>query len=313
MDGESLRLRKACAGPGFAVCMQCLGELPGAFFIYPFRMVISRFLQLLVCLSFVFVWSPAEAQTKSKPACGFTLLPLAEGNTWTYEYVPGPYEDEAEEKLRKNRRIKRGRRPLPIPPLNIKITVTSVKNVSGGKEIKLKEVTTYKNPASAVTRDTNIRCDAEGVFISPQSFFYAGEPGGGLLIDLKLKKSIRKTFPRPLPKKWQNTAEYDFVYKTTPKSGIPEKKGTMGIDQSWEKLGQIELTIGEITYKKVFMLKYEFTGEIVVEGLKKKGYIPEGAVGYMWFKPTIGPLRIFNSSAHAFELTVSNLLPDEKK
>jgi hypothetical protein len=124
-----------------------------------------------------------KAPAKVTSVCPGKVLPLAVGNTWTYESVQAsdgkggvimPREDLI--KLR------------PLPATKIVVTVTGAETDKKSQEttVSLKETITYditKDPKTPKLFDqvveSTIVCSPKGKFeISPQSFFFAGEPGG---------------------------------------------------------------------------------------------------------------------------------------
>lgn len=135
-------------------------------------------LRLLVA-ALLFVAPAVSAAPKAgkgaAPACGIKLVPFVTGNVWTYKRVPAPIETpKSLEKL------------APRQPDQIVVTVTSVETKGTDTVIALEEKMTYnlstdtaKPKPSERTVASSITCTAKGRFdISPESFFFAGEPGG---------------------------------------------------------------------------------------------------------------------------------------
>src|SRR5687768_2088551 len=125
----------------------------------------------------------ADAAPKKKgagkptpPACGVKVLPLVLGNTWTYENVAAP--DAGDPQVT---------RIAPTPPKSFTITVTKVEAKGTDTLVTLEEKFQYaaketkdpKKPAMIEkTVTSTITCNAKTKFeISPESFFFAGEPG----------------------------------------------------------------------------------------------------------------------------------------
>ena len=118
---------------------------------------------------------------KTAPACGASVLPLVVGNQWTYATVAAPLPATPDIV-----------RIAPALPKGFVITVTSVETKDGETVVTLEEKITYDmtkdvkkpNVENRVVTST-IRCSAKKFDISPESFFFAGEPGGftGLTVD----------------------------------------------------------------------------------------------------------------------------------
>ena len=110
---------------------------------------------------------------KAPAPCGAKILPLVEGNKWTYVFVESgvPLRDDLT-KL------------TPAQPGEVVITVKSVETKGPDTVVTLEEKTktdikTPKGPVSDErTISSTITCNAKKFEISPDSFFFAGEPGG---------------------------------------------------------------------------------------------------------------------------------------
>jgi hypothetical protein len=137
--------------------------------------------------------SQPKAPAKVTSVCPGKVLPLAVGNTWTYESVQArdskgqpvpPREDMV--KLR------------PLLATKIVVTVTGAETKDQETTVKLKETISYditKDPKTPKLFDqvveSTIVCSTKGKFdISPESFFFAGEPGG--FRGIKFSKFERK-------------------------------------------------------------------------------------------------------------------------
>src|SRR5687768_4588844 len=118
-----------------------------------------------------------KAAPKSNAACGVKILPLVEGNTWTYEQVAS--RDPILPELAKL---------APRAAKKIVITVKSVTAKGADTVATLEEKSTYeivaenkekKKPAvmAEVIVTSTISCNKTKFEISPESFFFAAEPG----------------------------------------------------------------------------------------------------------------------------------------
>jgi hypothetical protein len=147
---------------------------------------------------------PAPAKKKTPPACGVKILPLVTGNSWKYTNVLSPTPPR--EDLAKI---------VPPAAKSVTITVKNIETKEVGKEketvVTLEEVSAYdaktfkrvaarkkgkdkkddkkddkdkkdddkKKEDDTITITSTIRCNGKDKFeISPESFLFAGEPGG---------------------------------------------------------------------------------------------------------------------------------------
>jgi len=108
------------------------------------------------------------------------VLPLQVGNTWTYEAVQA--RDGKGTPIVERDDMKKLR---PLPAIKIVVTVTAVDKKEQEATVKLKETITYDITKGETKKlfdqvvESTIVCSPKGKFdISPQSFFFAGEPGG---------------------------------------------------------------------------------------------------------------------------------------
>lgn len=125
----------------------------------------------------------AKGPAKVTSVCPGKVLPLQMGNTWTYESVAARdskgnpvFPPENMTKL------------LPLRASKVIVTVTAVEPNKEKQEttVRLKETATYditKDPTKPKlfeqVVESVIVCSPKGKFdISPNSFFFAGEPGG---------------------------------------------------------------------------------------------------------------------------------------
>jgi len=103
----------------------------------------------------------AQQKKTARPACGIRALPLAEGSQWTYQYYTPP-----------DVQLPSGLRVQDPPTATVK--VLSVAKNGDKTVISLEE--SYRK----VVVKTQLECDKNGLIIPPDSFFFAGQPGGGL-------------------------------------------------------------------------------------------------------------------------------------
>lgn len=147
-------------------------------------------MRTVALLSLVLAPALAEAAPKTTaagkpagPACGAKILPLAVGNTWTYTQMPysAPPDKDRE-------------RITPMQPKQVVVAVTGVEAQGADTVVTLAETVTYevadpKKPESKIPLErkftSKVTCNAKTFAISPESFFFAGEPGAfeGMTLD----------------------------------------------------------------------------------------------------------------------------------
>jgi hypothetical protein len=254
----------------------------------------------------------------SSPACGVKILPLVEGNTWTYENTAAPMPPEDAIK-----------RIAPEPAKTVVITVKSVDVKKGADTVvTLEEKVTRdltKDPKKPLlderTLTTTITCNKKKFVISPDSFFFAGEPGGylGLKID---------TIDHPKP--------------TNANSWVLTSKGGIGADQWREELtmhwtrvptegseaqlgsGKLELErsytpqqpepvttkYGSWTAEKLGLIT---TGRVTLEHAEappadgKPAELPANWLTTQWLATDVGLVQSLNSYAHMYQLVSATL------
>lgn len=135
------------------------------------------------------VAQPAQPAQPARPAppkkvtsvCPGKLLPLQLDNTWRYESVEAR-DSKGQPVFPPENMV----RLLPLRATRLTVTVTAVEAGKDETTVKLKETITYditKDPRAPRLFDqvveSKIVCSKKGKFdISPESFFFAGEPGG---------------------------------------------------------------------------------------------------------------------------------------
>lgn len=117
------------------------------------------------------------------PACGVRVLPLAEGHSWTYAEMPSTMAPDKDKQ-----------RITPPQPKQVKVTVTKVEASGDDTVVTLDETLTFevadpKKPEKKIPFErkvtSTVTCNAKKFEVSPESFFFSGEPGAyvGMTID----------------------------------------------------------------------------------------------------------------------------------
>lgn len=235
----------------------------------------------------------AHAQPKPKPACGLKDLPFITGHSWTYESFEPPAADGQKKKA-------------PIhQPNPAKKVVIKVLGVETGDD----KVTTIRlsEDVDGDVRETELRCTDAWLDVSPHSFFYTGEPGGGSLIELAGLEREGHTYELRRGSlggpQWTEMLEASVERKATEGTQATMSPGTLELRRDVTVGGRERVTIASGSYTPTRM-QYELSGRARVEPNPEKPVeIPAGAVGALWFVPDIGVVQAYNVQGHFYQLT----------
>lgn len=261
----------------------------------------------------VLIAAPSLAVAKPKAgACGSTILPLAEGNTWTYQTVAAPLPAEPA--------IVRISPPLPK---GFVITVKSIEQQGGDTVVTLEEKITYEylNPKDDKKPTTEervvtatITCNAKKFDISPESFFFAGEPGG--FGGLKLDKLDRKGTSWKLTRgtfgdtEWPEDIVATYAREPHAESGAKLGGGKLEMERRFTPLvpESIVTKTGSFKAEKIAVTT---TGRVTLDGPlapePKPMEMPAGWINQLWFVEGTGVVQSLNRYAHMYQLADSTL------
>lgn len=229
-----------------------------------------------------------KKKAKVKPACGMKVLPFAEGVEWKYQsFVPEGVE------------MAKGVRIQEPPELLIK--VTKVSKAPGGKTVIALEESYRK-----VMVKTTLECDKKGLTVPPESFFFAGQPGGGLL--MKLGKVERKAETNVF-EGGKLTGEAFEELKTSATREASPDTGAVLVPAKLEmertmKVGAQKETVesGITTHKAATRLAIQLTGRSTLDTAPDKPYLFPPLDIAMFFEPEIGVVQVRNSLGQAWKL-----------
>jgi hypothetical protein len=258
----------------------------------------------------------AGAAKLSPPACGMKLLPLVVGNSWTYENVMA-----AQPAVDAIKRIS------PDPAKAITITVKSIDAKKGADTVvTLEEKVTRdltKDPKKPLlderTLETTITCNDKKVVISPDSFFFAGEPGGylGLKIDSLDHPTPSNAASWVITKggigeqPWREDLKVHWT--RVPTEGSQAKLGSGTLDLERVVQPQMPENIGTKagTYSKTEVLLLTTTGRVTLDNplvpTDKPLALPANWVTRLWIAPDAGVVQTLNSFAHEYQLVSATL------
>lgn len=256
--------------------------------------------------------------TQSPPACGVKLLPLVEGNSWTYDNVAAaqPAEDAI-------------KRIAPEPAKEVVITVKQVDAKKGADTV----VTLEEKITRDLTKDpkkpqldertitTTITCNDKKFVISPDSFFFAGEPGGyiGLKIDSldhpKAANANSWVFAKGGSgfgaQPWRE--EMTMHWTRVPSEGSEAKLGSgkLELERSFQPqpLDNVVTKLG--SYSKTEKLALITTGRVTLDTpavpQDKPAELPANWLTTIWIAPNTGVVQTLNSYAHEYQLVSATL------
>ena len=247
---------------------------------------------------------------KAPPACGVKMLPLVVGNEWTYTSVGAP--QPAPEQIAKI---------APPEPQTLHVEVKSVEKKGTETVVTLEEKTSTnisndeKKPnVIERTLTTTITCGPSKFTISPDSVFFAAEPGGfyGMTIDkLDRKGSSWKVNATGAlaEEKWEEDVAIQWSRHETAGSEAKLGAGKLDLERVYQP-SQNELVItklGKFTAEKIGLTT---TGRVTLEGAApdaKPSELPENWISLFWVQDSIGVVQMLNPYAHMYQLTDAKL------
>ena len=284
----------------------------------------------------------AQPKTKDKPktppkgkapsACGVKIIPLVVGNEWTYEPTAAPVAvDES---------IKRFVPPEPTK-INIKVTSIDAPTKAGGDTtVNLEETTTYditrKDDKERKYSDrkikTTIVCNQNKKFdIAPDSFFFAGEPGGAWDLTFDKLERTKGTFTLvnggigEAP--WAEDIAGHFTRTARPNAPAKLLAGKLELERRYTpgRPSEMNVKIGGPYHAETVQLK--ITGRVTLEGgtetlppdwtsndktcsVTPAGFkceLPANWVTLFWMSNDVGFVRTQNTYAHVYDLSDAKL------
>jgi hypothetical protein len=150
-----------------------------------------------LALGFACATAMTARAADAQPACGAAFLGLEEGVTWRYERTVPEGGDQPETA---------GSDLVLELPTEHSVTVESVANDDDVTVVELLE--RYGD----IEQKTQVRCEDEGLHVSPHSFLASGEPGGGVGVSLEESDREGDSYPRALKPnlRWTEGVEAAF-------------------------------------------------------------------------------------------------------
>ncbi len=257
----------------------------------------------------------AKAAGKSAPACGAKILPLVAGNQWTYDPIPAPIAAlPALEKI------------SPRRAKQIVIDVKSVEAKGADTVATLSEKITYDlSTDSSKTKlveqvlTTTITCNAKKFDISPDSFFFAGEPGGytGMQFDkLERKKetSLKLVNGSIGEDEWVEEIAAEWSQIPAKDSGATLGKGRLELERKFtpQERESVNLKMGQYSAEKLALIT---SGRVVLATAKappdptgpKPSELPANWINTIWLADNLGVIQTLNAYSHMYQLVDAQL------
>ncbi|MCE9578529.1 MAG: hypothetical protein K8W52_35715 [Deltaproteobacteria bacterium] len=239
----------------------------------------------------------AQPAAKATKACGVTAIPLQVGNEWTYAAVamPGRAVDPSDAKK------------YPKQPAKVVITVAGIETQNGVTTVTLSE------DADGHKISTTIACSATKFDISPDSFFFAGEPGGSFNVaftsfEHKGGTTLKLAGGRLQGPDWRD----DIVakWKQTPSTGTDRAPwiGSLEMERHYVLAGTDNIASTGGVFNGAQKLTLEITGRVILDPPDANpAELPAGLKNTFWFADTIGIVQVSNSYNHVYQLANTKL------
>jgi hypothetical protein len=248
---------------------------------------------------------------KAVAPCGAKILPLVEGNRWTYAFVQSgvaPRDDLL--KL------------MPAQPMEIVITVKSVETRGTDTFVTLEEKTKAdlsKDPKKHIyderTITSTITCNRTKFEISPESFFFAGEPGGffGLTFDKfdRSKDTSWKLVNGAIGEgQWREEIVAHFTRTGFAGSGAKLDSGKLELERAFTPQPNEAVSTNAGVYYGAEHIALVTTGRVTLDHPQseiKLLDLPAGWVTQLWLVPNAGVVQVLNAYAHKYTLASAQL------
>lgn len=253
----------------------------------------------------------AKAGAGAAGACGVSILPLVAGKQWTYNPVVAPLPPPDAIK-----------RIAPAQPKQIVITVKSVEAKGGDTVVTLEEKLQYDRtkPGEEKTKPvfeeraitTTVTCNDKKFDISPDSFFFAGEPGGFHGLELskveRLKgTSIQLTKGAIGENEWREDVVMQWAHTPTEGSTATLASGKLELERQFtpQEPEPVTTKMGMYRSEKLGLIT---TGRVTLDNATpqhKPMELPANWVSQLWLADGIGMVQALNSYGHMYQLVDS--------
>lgn len=233
--------------------------------------------------------TPADAKRKRKaaggdPACDAPYLPFVEGQKMVYTLIPPDVEPKG---------------PRALWPTELTIEVKSIER--RGKTATITLVESFRKRSI----ETTITCSDSGFRISPQSFFFVGEAGGGVGMTLENLKQDQADIPGPAAfrpgQEWTVYLKANVNRQITSEVKAETGNAKIEIDRSL-KIGGRELVETGLGDQRAFRIDVMLSGRAAVEPALDKWVDLPTSSATLWLAPGLGVVRAMNRYGHGWEL-----------
>ena len=254
---------------------------------------------------------PAVSEAKGKPdktpqACDAKPLPLAVGNTWTYNSIPSPLPPTDQVK-----------RISPPTAKTVTITVTAIEKADKDTIVKLEEkvlidrtVDAKKPLVDEYAYESTITCNDKKFDISPNSFLFAGEPGGYIGLEItKLDRTNGTSFQLTKGAVGDKPWGEDLVvlWKRKPFEGSGANLGSGKLEMERRFVPQepevVTTKQGDMKSEKIGLTT---TGRVTLDALlvatTKPLELPAAWSSTLWYSDGVGLVQAQNPYTHMYQL-----------
>ncbi|HEY4182638.1 MAG TPA: hypothetical protein VGM90_37665 [Kofleriaceae bacterium] len=253
--------------------------------------------------------APKAKAGKSTAACGATILPLVEGNNWTYSQGSAAIPEATA-------------KTTPAMPKSFVITVDKIEQSGADTIVHLSEKYTYdfsKDPRKPTLEDrtvnTTITCNDKKFDISPDSFFFSAEAGGylGMKIEDVQKKGTTwqlkgGTFGEQA---WADDLTFKWTKVPHEKSSAKPITGKLEMERRFQPAEPEKVITKVAVYEKAEKLIIQVTGRVTLDAPlqadAKPFELPKDLNNALWFVTGTGVVQSLNSYGQQFVLVDSNV------
>jgi hypothetical protein len=249
----------------------------------------------------------AKAAGGGKPACGAKIIPLAVGNQWTYNAIAAPLPPPDAIK-----------RLSPAQPKAIVVTVKSVEAKGGETVVTLEEKMTIDRTRDAkkpeieeYAYESTVTCTDKKFDISPNSFFFAGEPGGYIGLEITKLDRLKGTSLQ-LAKgsvgeaQWREDLAITWKHKPTEGSSAKLASGRVELERQFTPQDPEPVTTKSGMMYKAEKIGLLTTGRVTLDKPgnpnHKPAELPANWISTLWIADNVGVIQTLNSYGHMYQL-----------
>ena len=256
-----------------------------------------RFIALLGALAIVGMAHTADAQNrrkkKIKPACDITAIPFIVGTEWVYKAVPPPTQPKSD-------------LPKPKQPATVVIKVVAI------EQDKKESVITLEEKAEDHAYTTRLRCKKDALLVPPESFFFSGEPGGGIQIQLgeitrpaDSSWSYQFTRGKLIVPTWIEDLKAPFTRTKSEGTEVRIENGSVDLQRNiivgWNQPEKLDTDLGPMTATP---MQVDLRGSVTLdmENGKQEFSIPANTLSKLWLVDAVGVVQVYNTNVHMYQL-----------